>query len=95
MSDKVPETYRQQDGCWNCRHSDATWEWDEGVTLYCTEGAPPRPLCDSVAMSEQWRDGAAEYEEDRNAWEEWSKDREVARWGICDRYEKDAESKGM
>ena len=92
------DNYKEVTGCHSCKHLFLQYEYDDGATHYCTHDAPPRPLCGSLAMGE-------DFERDRNLpselrhtdqdpwsvamdkWEEWMKGREVAAYGICDCYE--------
>jgi len=92
--------YRQQralNGCHNCRHVFRYEEYDEGDTYYCALGALPRPRCGSVLMDEsiyvqrlpdeERVSFTARVRAAHAAWNEWSRDREVAAWGICDDWE--------
>jgi hypothetical protein len=77
------------------------------TTLYCTYGAPKRPLCGNYnerhviffgELTDHWdklskaEQGKLKKKKDRiflrrsNAWEKWSKGREVACDRICDYY---------
>lgn len=70
MKNKLPVTYREQDGCQNCAH---VFAYDDGeyLTFYCALGSkiPPRNT------DLQW---------DRFA--SWRKGRDVLPHGICDSY---------
>lgn len=90
--------YRLQPGCYHCKHVFEMSEYSNGTTCFCTLDSSPRPLCGSVAMDEEFpwvSDLASELrytESDHywiayNAWEEWSKDRQVVEFGICDKYD--------
>lgn len=89
MSDNLPQDYRVQDGCWSCPHVFRYFEYDEGVTYYCTFGAPSRPLCMSLAMDGDkdaefvFPIGSSEYKKAHAAWDDWSRGREVAACGTC------------
>lgn len=73
--------YRTQDGCHNCGQVFVYKEWEQGDRLYCTEGAQPRPLCDSVYMGE-WRQ--MQDPSEHGVWGRWAEGREVQREGVCD-----------
>jgi len=81
--------YREQHGCHDCKHVFKMYDWDECTTYYCTYGAPPRPPCGSVAMDETW--DCEGFEEGLENWLKWAEPRQVKAWGICDKYEPEAE----
>jgi hypothetical protein len=86
----IPNTYRRQNGCYNCEKCFIKSEYDDENLYYCTMNAPKRPPCMSVLMDEYESSLKDEkkfhdmYEE----WEVWVKDRNVSAWGICDSWEK-------
>ena len=96
---RLPDSYRVQNGCRDCRHCARICEYDDGNTYYCAYGAPERPPCGSVAMEESFSERGVEpllEREDRElarieAWAEWSEGREVAAWGTCGHWEHDKE----
>lgn len=76
------EEYRLQFGCWNCKYVFVFEEYEQGDILYCTYGAPKRPLCGSVALGENPFDFGDPIEIHKR-WQEWSEGREVEPYGIC------------
>jgi len=81
------KNYKIQDGCRNCKNCFVVDGYQE-INYYCTSGAEKRPPC-----SDTWVD-EYDHDEDRKngyakgrAWTKWSRDTEVAAWGICDEYE--------
>jgi len=91
MSDnRLPEGFRLQAGCHNCRHCAMTWDHDEGRTFWCAFDAPPRPPCGSVAMGERLSFLLSDKEVRRQRhmdWEEWSEGRQTSSHGICPQWE--------
>jgi hypothetical protein len=50
-----PESYKVQDGCFNCKHAFMWYDYDSDVQFYCTfDQSAPRPLCGSVALEESF-----------------------------------------
>jgi hypothetical protein len=84
----IPESYRRQDGCYNCGKCFIKSEYDDENLYYCTMNAPKRPPCLSVAMSESSFDYGSDFHNMYEAWEAWAKDRDVSAWGICNSWEK-------
>lgn len=91
----LPESYRAQSGCHNCRHAFVRTEYDQGAEFFCTLNAPPRPQCRSVEMGEyeSSRNFREDYESQfqdsirlNQLWDEWSIPREVRHFGICDQH---------
>lgn len=82
---KIDPSYMEQDGCQSCKHNFKYSEYDEGSTYYCTHGAPPRPPCGSVWLSERFSGGVSEGLE---KWQKWKAGREVKPWGRCKYWEK-------
>lgn len=89
--------YRKQDGCINCKHVFERYEYEEDSEYYCALNAPPRPMCNSVAMNE-WAGNVersttlATHERIEKAWRAWAKERKVDAVGICDVWEHGAEA---
>lgn len=85
VAGRVPDSYSNQDGCHNCALNFIFGEYDEGNTIYCIDGAPPRPPCGSVLMGEYHSMGFDEKVAEANmrAWDMWSLGREVKPWGKC------------
>lgn len=81
----IPESYKLQNGCHNCKHVFVYKEHDCGSSYYCTLGAPARPSCMSVQLGEYPFPHDHELgHEMQDAWDAWSIDREVEAVGICD-----------
>ncbi len=86
---------RLQDGCHNCRHRFVKVEYDGEYQLHCAiDGG--RPLCGSVMLEEtfpglgEWGsnpDAEAMYTAAADAWDAWSKPRQVEPAHICDLHE--------
>ena len=93
----IPETYKTQSACVNCRHVFTFGEFDCGDVLYCHQDGSDRPICGSVLMDEDFTRDDKEYpgreEPFENfcigveRWQAWSRGREVAANGICDQHE--------
>lgn len=80
--------YREQCGCHSCERVFRLDQYDSGSIYYCTFGAEPRPKCGSVAMDGE-RFSHEDYYEEGGAydkWIEWSKDKEVKPWAICEKF---------
>jgi hypothetical protein len=92
------DNYVKQNGCWNCVHCFHRTDYDEGERLYCSDGAPLRPPCSSVGMSEWYKSfvraldllKTMTYEDEDvvsnafyDAWDTWEKDKEVHSYGVC------------
>jgi hypothetical protein len=82
------DTYRIQDACANCRHVFVRQAYDDGDELYCTFGAPGRPLCMSIPMGECECGPRSELVSEqadarREQWESWKVGRQVVAHGIC------------
>ena len=75
--------YHVQNGCHNCAHVIHVGDYDEGTSHYCSFRAPKRPCCGSCAMHESFSYSEKGFRRDYRAWEEWSKNREVAAPGYC------------
>jgi hypothetical protein len=98
---ELPQTYRVQDGCHNCKHVFIYYEHDCGETGYCTLNAPPRPPCRSVAMDEcpsdpsipesDWNGQFESNCKAHQAWMDWAMHRMVSDSGICDSHAPAAE----
>ena len=96
-----PTSYREHSACVNCKHVFRLAEYDSGYEYYCSMGAGPRPPCGSVSMGEIFASNIKiddpgyddSYERGMNAWDAWSKDRDVQSHGICDHYEASEEVK--
>lgn len=89
----MPENYRVQAGCHNCTHR---FEYREGgggpspTTLFCTSGAPRRPLCGSPNVDEAVCPKTGKMVDASEFWD-WSKDRAVEQAGVCDEHEPEPE----
>lgn len=71
--------YREQDGCWTCRHAFEKTDYGSTAALgdfYCTLDAPPRPPCGSRALGD-----ARGY--DPEVWLAWAQATNVEPAGIC------------
>lgn len=93
-------SYRVQDGCWNCKKVFVRSEYDEEREYFCHVDKSERPPCGSVAMEECYcYSPGGEYtfkKYDRlekksrrrfyRRWEEWAGPRHVKKFGICDEH---------
>lgn len=89
MTQRIPNSYRIQDGCANCAHVFVRLEYENDNELYCLLDAPPRPPCMSIFMGEHgpmrtW----SERDEPREAWNAWKEGRDVLPQGICDQHKR-------
>lgn len=86
----ISESYKIQDGCWNCRFSFCKEEYDDRPQYFCCADGEKRPPCGSVQMGgkERWgkRFDDPKIRTGMRAWDKWSENREVAQSGKCDRY---------
>ncbi len=91
-----PASYREQNGCANCKHVFVKYEAADDFDFYCARKDAARPLCGSVWMDEDvspgtLKDGSDEFHDERGrviqAWCAWREGRDVERHGICDEWE--------
>lgn len=89
------QTYKDQDGCHNCRWAFRRVEYEEGAELFCAlTGADNRPKCGSVAMGEHFGGSLVDetyderFDTESAAWDAWSEPRKVKPSGICDVHER-------
>lgn len=98
LKERKQPGYRSQNGCHNCASVFCQSEYDDGDSLFCTFGAPPRPLCGSVLMGEQFGGflgslrNPEKHELQGNNWDIWSLGRQVVPEGICDNWKLKGES---
>ncbi len=84
-----PESYREQNGCWNCQHVFALREYDSEDCYFCTLRADPRPPCGSVRMGEIFsRTEPAVYDAALVKWDKWSDEKVVESHGTCDEWKR-------
>jgi hypothetical protein len=81
------KNYRNQKSCPQCKHVFVKYDFEDGPYYYCTYNAPPRPPCDSMAMTETSLQLKCDPIELETNWLEWSKDKTVEPFGICDLFE--------
>ena len=86
----IPESYKKQTGCYNCKFCFIHTEYDEDSRYYCHIDKSSRPICGSVHMDEHFHTKSQDdittsmmYDK----WDNWCKDREVRAWGVCDKHE--------
>ena len=85
-----PQSYKVQNGCYNCRLAFRKQDWDEGDSYFCNHDGSTRPICGSVSMSERWSGDHWDdklFETNMSNWDKWAENREVMPWGICEKYE--------
>lgn len=82
MTNKLPITYHNQNGCYNCKHVFCREEYESEPEYFCTLNEPQRPLCGSVSMKEC---GSVfkESEDINDLWDDWSSGRLVQSFGSC------------
>lgn len=75
-------SYRIQNCCRNCRYvfDNSDYDYEE---YYCNREGEAPPVCGFYSSLMP----RAEVEKRLKAWEDWAKDREVVREGICDLWE--------
>lgn len=84
----IPESYRKQNGCYNCGHCFVKYAYDASDSYYCHFDKSNRPLCRSVAMDEatylivddEIKSDAIE------AWDSWAEQHSVNGYGKCDNW---------
>ena len=76
---KIPESYRQQDGCWNCKHCYPIYKTDDGMFYYCGLNGEERPERLDYEQCEP-----DEYFERTEKIYEWEDGRSVSESGKCD-----------
>lgn len=98
---RTMKNYRISDGCHNCIHRFLLRDFGTDDRYYCTFNALPRPASGSDALKEEWggtlqddnndtyNNWMKAHTRDREAWVQWSKDREVEVNGLCDDLEKE------
>jgi hypothetical protein len=83
---KMPESYKPQNGCHNCKHKFVMTEWDEPPELFCHIDNSERPLCGSVAMDETPRPFSKKQQKE---WDLWAAQHYVEPWGSCEEWTKE------
>ena len=92
----LPNSYKINDGCYNCGSCFIKKEWDAGDEYHCCNGDnTARPLCGSVFMHEEFYkddetldddDGDKLFRNNYDKWYTWSENRKVYAWGSCDKW---------
>jgi len=85
----IPETYKIQNGCHNCKKVFKFCDYESEPEFYCTFKATKRPLCGSLVLEEIFcpkKFNAKLYDKRYAAWTKWSEGREVNPAGICENY---------
>ena len=54
--------YRAQSGCHNCRNVFVREEYEDPNSFYCELNAPPRPVCGSILMNENFPESPINWE---------------------------------
>lgn len=99
-STPLPECYRVQNGCHNCKYVFVMYEYDDNDRFFCTKNSRNRPVCGSVFMGESFGDVvksrgirmsvngkySVEYRKLSDRWWKWKERREVSHSGICKEY---------
>jgi hypothetical protein len=78
----IPHSIQALDTCSNCAHVFRKYDYDQGNEYYCNVDQSDRPRCQSVAMEEsdhEFKDG-----KHHELWWEWSKNRRVYSFTICE-----------
>ncbi len=92
-----PESYRERDGCWNCRKCYKHMAIDDPHTWVCSVGESPRPMItkDVLLMGAEWDAEWDEFLKEEGALTDWvygGGGDDLYRthtnpWGICDEWE--------
>ncbi len=104
MPEMKPESYREQDGCWNCKKVYKHVAIDDPHTWVCSVGESPRPSITKDIHMMRKQPSDAEWETffaERIALNDWiygggGPNDDMYRthtnpWGTCDEWEKDDE----
>ena len=80
-SNVIPNSYRVQNGCFNCKFSFALVEYDVENEYFCMINCTNRPISGSCLLNESFCDVLIMTE-----WTNWAKTHAVADSGICDKW---------
>lgn len=87
----IPQSYRTQDGCYNCKHAFILFEYDCSDEYFCTKDGTKRPKCGSIAMNNEEYDynifSEKEILKQMDDWNNWQSSRQVKPYGICNSHE--------
>ena len=85
----IQQSYRIQDGCYNCKYVFKMVESNRSDEYFCTKDGKKRPNCGSIAMEESfsYHIGERSVINEMNWWNNWTLDRQVEPYGICDSHE--------
>ena len=91
-----PESYREQDGCWNCKWGCKHIVWGEPYRWFCCHGSTPQPMI-TMSYEEAYNANGGntalqQHHRERDKLSQWiSRQEETNPWGICDEWEKEDE----
>ena len=91
MTDKnIPSDYRQQNGCYNCKHIFCYWEPEMNPIYCCTLLAWPRPMTLEEAQGAkiEYYEPAEDEQTPAEFFDEWANQHEVDECGICGKWAK-------
>jgi len=89
-----PDSYREQDGCWNCQHVHETDHYDGASDFFCVSDGILQP---SLNLDEyvgdkrklQTLSGRQKvYDNLLKTWHRWADPRQVKEYGICGQWKK-------
>lgn len=83
---KIDSSYREQNGCWNCKKAYREAEIDCDLRYYCNkDNNCPKRCC---LTKEHWENKSLleEWEMQENLYEAWTTDRLVQEFGICNQW---------
>lgn len=90
----LPDSYRLQSTCWNCKHAKWVTDYDCEPELFCnvkgdappcTDGASGRDDIPMPGLSDDA--GMAAWDKIQDAWRKWAFEHAVAYHGICNQHE--------
>ena len=88
----MQDSYKDQDGCYNCRHCHIEATYDDPTHYYCeVEAKKPLQTIEEFYNEHHWEFSAEEIKEYDNLYEAWHKfwdNNEVKAHGICDSHKK-------
>lgn len=87
---KVPKSYTEnRKSCFNCKHCRKFDGYEDGLLSFCSQDGEEAPVYPLSSTGLSMKIGSQERREMRDKWNEWSREREVELFGVCDEHEEE------